>query len=249
MDLDTGDHRTVRRIYIRHAEKEYSNGDSDMYKHDPGITERGVQKSKMVAKYLIDKWGIPSKIISSPYKRTRETASVMKSVISGPVISSKTISAPPGYEKRPDPIKIVIDRDVSEYLGNHRNIPIDVTESTLTYDPPHPESFSEMRLRVRTHNDKITNSLSGSGNRTGPIWIVTHGLIIKELAALIDIKMARDFPSLTCLSILSQEKITEGSVIVFHDDPENISEELEECQLSNSSSPPKIPQLAFSAER
>lgn len=192
--------KEARRIYIRHANKEYVNGDARMYKHDPGITKKGVEKTEMVAKHLVEQWGIPDKIFSSPYRRARETAQVMKRVL--------------GIK-----IPIFIDREISEYLGNHRNETIDVTESTLVHDPPHPETFNDMKKRVQSHHDKITKKSHGV------IWIITHGIIMKQEAELVGIKMKKDFPSLTCLSIVdNEENITKGEVILFHDNPDNNSE-------------------------
>ncbi len=187
--------RGFRRIYIRHADKEYANGDADLYKHDPGITTSGVKKTKMVARHLVDQWGEPDRIIVSPYRRTRETAQIMNGILS---------------EKVP----MHIDSELSEYLGNHRTVPIDVTEDTLTYDPPHPETFPEMKTRVRKHHSKITSYARKKDQ--GVIWIVTHGLIIKQVASLIGIKMGKEFPTLTCLSIVDGEKITKSEVTIFN---------------------------------
>ena len=205
-----------RRVYIRHTNKQYANGDAVMYKHDPGITEKGVEKSKMVAEHLVEQWGIPDKIIVSPYRRTRETAQVMKSAL--PTTKD---------------IPIYIDREVSEYLGNHRTIPIDVTESTLAHDPPHPETFSEMKLRVRSHHQKITNYTK---KNSGVIWIVTHGLIMKQVAALSGNRMPKEFPSLTCLSIMDGEAITKGELIMFHDGIDNVDDDnMDDCSDNEDS--------------
>lgn len=195
-----------RRIYIRHADKEYANGDSDIYKHDPGITQSGLEKTKMVAQHLIEQWGRPELIICSPYRRTRETAAIMSSVLDA---DGTGIEVPIHY-----------DSDVAEYLGNHRSVPIDVTESTLVHDPPHPESFAALKQRVQKHNDKIRKYCLSSieKNNEGVIWIITHGLIIKQIACLIGMKrVAKEFPTLTCLSIVDGEKMTKSEILMFND--------------------------------
>ncbi len=192
-----------RRIYIRHADKEYANGDSEMYKHDPGITPGGIEKTKLVTRHLVQQWGQPERIIASPYRRTRETAKTMLSVLDTKV-------------------KIHIDTDLSEYLGNHRGVPIDVTESTLVHDPPHPETFSDMKRRVRKHHNKILKY--SQKQETGVIWIVTHGLVIKQLASLIDMKLAREFPPLTCLSISDGETITKAEVLMLNTNRDHSSD-------------------------
>ena len=219
-----------RRIYIRHSNKEYVNGDALMFKHDPGITEKGVENAKMVAQHLIEQWGIPSKIIVSPYRRARETAKVMRSVLTNTDNTEKKKKIP-----------IYVDREVSEYLGNHRSVTIDVTESTLVHDPPHPETFNDMKLRVKKHHDKITNYMKkdikkGSSNNTNNknvIWIITHGLIMKQVASLIGIKMSKEFPPLTCLSIMDGEIITKGEVIMFHESLD-ISESRENSEITEN---------------
>jgi len=207
------ENKNCRRIYIRHADKEYSNGDANLYKHDPGITNDGAEKSRMVANYLLDQWGPPSLIIVSPYRRTRETAEIMNLTLKTKVPSSQA--------------QMVVDSDMSEYLGNHRGIPIDVTDSTLIHDPPHPETFLEMRRRVKRHHKRIRKYIKTVENSPKPgkqkqkqnqskvIWIVTHGLIIKQIASLIGIKMAKEFPPLTCLSVIDGDTITKSEVITF----------------------------------
>ena len=188
------DKSEFRRVYIRHADKEYANGDAALYKHDPGITSDALEKTRMVAKHLIDQWGPPDRIVLSPYRRTRETAAVMSSVL----------------EKK---VPMHIDTDIAEYLGNHRNVPIDVTESTLVHHPPHPESFTQMKLRVKNHHNRITTY--GRKKRKGVIWIITHGLIIKSIAALIGVKAPKEFPTLTCLSIVDGDKLTKTEMLIF----------------------------------
>lgn len=198
--------KEFRRIYIRHADKEYANGDANLYKHDPGITSDGVEKARMVAKHLLEQWGPPDRIVLSPYRRTRETAAIMNSVL-------------------PKKVSMHVDTDLSEYLGNHRSVPIDVTESTLVHDPPHPETFSDMKSRVRDHHIKITNY--SKRKKKGIIWVVTHGLIIKQVAGLIGVKMPKEFPTLTCLSIVDGEKFTKSEMIILNENTSPIDDDMD----------------------
>ncbi len=73
------------RIYIRHSEKAYDNGKSEIYKHDPPITSRGQDAAENMSRFLCDKYGMPICIVCSPYRRTRETAIAMRSVLSSNV--------------------------------------------------------------------------------------------------------------------------------------------------------------------
>lgn len=184
-----------RLVYIRHADKEYVNGNSPIYKHDPGITTKGVEKTKKVANHLIEKWGIPERIVVSPYRRTRETGIVMNKII----------------ENKKTPINV--DNDLSEYLGNHRFVTIDVTDETIYHDPPHPESFLDMKIRVKRHHKNMVEY--SKNKKCGVVWLITHGLIIKQIASLYDVQMPNAFPSLTCLSIPNGNSIINGEIITF----------------------------------
>lgn len=181
--------RRFRRIYIRHADKEYSNGDASIYKHDPRITEKGVDKARQVSLDIAEKWGIPDMIICSPYRRTRETAIIMKKAVSS-------------MAKRKIPIHI--DNDVAEYLGNQKKYELDVTPKTLIYNPPHPESFFQMRERVKNHHNRILEYIRKK--KEGIIWIVTHGLIIKQILDYSNLNIFKNIPTLSCVSISDEDE-------------------------------------------
>ena len=74
-----------KTVYIRHAKKEYINGDSPTFKHDPGITFEGVDHCKKISNMLVNRYGVPDEIICSPYRRARETAIAMSTSLKKPV--------------------------------------------------------------------------------------------------------------------------------------------------------------------
>lgn len=194
----------TRRVYLRHADKEYPNGYSDFFKHDPGITEAGMMKTKKVSERLIEQWGIPTRIVSSPYRRARETALLLNSCLEQPFD------------------EIFIDVNLSEYLGNHSHVPIDVTQQTKVYNPPHPENFNDLNIRIKKHNLQARRRANELNN--GVIWYVTHGLVIKQLASLIGIKLNRQFPPLTCFSISEDYDMTKGEVLLFTPNNSDLSQ-------------------------
>ena len=63
-----------------------------------------------------------------------------------------------------------------------------------------------MKRRVKLHNNHIINYIKNTQN-TGVIWIITHGLIIKQVSSLIGIKMSKEFSTLNCLSILDGDNV------------------------------------------
>lgn len=179
-------------IYIRHAEKEYKNSDAEFYKHDPGIKEIGVERARKIALKLIEIYGEPTKIVSSPYRRTRETAMIMNMMLKNP------------FEE------IMIDANLSEYLGNHYHVPIDVTTATKIHNPPHPETFDEMKKRVKRFMDKNKNE-----NSKEIVWVITHGIIIKQIANYIGIRTSKQFPCLTCFTVTEKSDVTRGEFLIF----------------------------------
>ena len=189
----------MRKIYIRHADKQYKNMDAELFKHDPGIKSVGVEKSKKVAEKLVAEYGEPTKIICSPFRRARETAMVMNSVLKNPVE------------------EIHIDRNISEYLGNHPESELDVTPATKIHNPPHPETIDDMKKRVDRHVSKMYKY--DHDDPKAVVWIVTHGIIMKHITASGGIRNAKNFPCLTCVSIIETPDMKKCEFLIFYDRP------------------------------
>lgn len=201
----------MRAIYIRHADKSYGNiNNMEYFKHDPGITEVGVERAKSIAKKLIEIYGEPTQIVSSPYRRTRETSLVMNSVLKNPLED------------------IIIDTGISEYLGNHSNAVLDVTSATKVHSPPHPETFEHMKHRVKKHLKKIQKYSKGV------IWFISHGLIIKQLAGLLNIKTSKQLPYLTCFSFIERENVIRAEFVLFRDIVEENESEIEVVEVKRN---------------
>lgn len=143
------------RIYLRHADKLYSNGHSETYKHDPGIVDTEEKRIVAMANYLISQYGIPTAVICSPYLRTRQTA--------GHIVTA--------LKQRGHDVPLYVDVRISEYLGNRAQDILDVTPDTAQYHPPHPERFHQLDRRVEEHNAYAPENA----------WYITHGLVIDRL--------------------------------------------------------------------
>lgn len=193
-----------RLIYIRHAEKEYKNGKSKIYSHDPGITKDGLEKTKIITQKLLDLWGDPDLIVCSPYQRTRETAITINNVL----------------RQLDKPVKIKIDPELSEYLGNHKDDPMDVRPETEVWNPPHPETFSQMKQRIKSHYRKIVNWTFDHPGKIKTIWFVTHGLIIKQISEFTGLKFhrKRTIPNLSCLSVIENNDSIKTDILIFDDE-------------------------------
>ena len=187
----------MRRIYIRHAEKEYKNMDSELFALDPPITLVGLERSKQVAKKLIEEYGEPTKIVSSPFRRARETSLIMNTMLRNPLD------------------EIIIDNNLSEYLGNHPNSELDVTMATKIHKPPHPESFEDMKKRVKKHIDKTRKQ--DHDNPKEIVWYITHGLIMKQIAHYFGIATTKNFPCLTCLKVSETAEMNKAEFLIFRE--------------------------------
>jgi broad specificity phosphatase PhoE len=146
-------------MYIRHANKEYKNGGSTEFSLDPGITEAGRTTAQTYFTDLILTYGPPRLIVSSPYLRARETAT----------IAHEVIQRLTGID-----VTITCDAMVGEYLGHqtHRNIYKCLRPDTLQYQPIPPETWKQYGARIRSH---IKTAKCNT-------WYITHGLVIQSVA-------------------------------------------------------------------
>ena len=209
----------IRKIYIRHADKGYKNGKSDFFKHDPAITEIGIKRSRVIAQILIQHYGIPTRIICSPYRRARETAIIMNMMLD-------------------NPLDLEVDADLSEYLGNHPKVELDVVMATKIHQPPHPETFDQMKLRVKKHYDRLKKQeyykevSNKEGGKNEVIWIITHGIIMKQICNFLDIKPNKYFSCLSCVNIFENIIMKKAEIITWRG--ELTAEKEEEDELANS---------------
>jgi broad specificity phosphatase PhoE len=153
-------------IYIRHGCKLYDNGKpiDNLPAHDPPLIAGEEKKIAATSLLLRQKYGNPDKIITSPFKRTRQTA--------GYLICES------------DKIEITVDSNICEYLGNQKpknnNFKPQVTDTTNQYKvAPLGESVDNMKQRCRSHLAEIgfcDNTVS-----SGVTWVVSHGFIIETI--------------------------------------------------------------------
>jgi broad specificity phosphatase PhoE len=144
------------RLYIRHAEKIHANGKGGDFSHDSSITDRGREYTRQITEDLIEIYGKPTKIISSPFLRTRETAMIMAEVS--------------GLEN------IIIDNSISEFLGNWKVEDVKISPDTSQYKPKFGENLYEFERRIYGH-------LSESYKQDN-VWYVTHGIVISTITKI-----------------------------------------------------------------
>jgi broad specificity phosphatase PhoE len=153
------------RIYIRHDRKEYLDG-KGFPAHDPGLLDPSDYSNvSVLVDELVNEFGFPTCIFSSPYRRTRETCEL--------ILDELYYS----YDCQP---YLVIEPELSEYLGyrGQKNEEKEVDEETDQYNPPGTnESIEDLNLRLISHNNTYKNV-------SEVMWFVTHGKIINQLLKL-----------------------------------------------------------------
>lgn len=170
-------------VYIRHGPKAYINGKAPegLPNHDPHIININYPLINNTGRELVNRFGVPDKVVMSPYLRVRQTGKeLLKSEIEK--TGEKFISD-----------KFFIDPLISEFLGNQRG-KIDISESTKKYsDTPLPqpgESLETLKRRVTAHldmvsltEDKIDDFINNDNRKSKNtvIWVVTHGIIISKI--------------------------------------------------------------------
>jgi broad specificity phosphatase PhoE len=158
-------------LYIRHGEKEYDNG-KGVPLHDPGITDKGKEEiKKVVKKYLIISF--PTLIEASPMKRTRETALILQREI---------------HQQTGIFVPIVIKTILSEFLGFRKSKGeiLDVHEDTLLYGVM---PLEETRKQFEKRCNRVYEMYNKSND--AHIWVITHGLMMYNIANLNDISRKR----------------------------------------------------------
>lgn len=149
-------------LYIRHAQKAHRNGAAHEFSLDPGLTEDGRERAKDTFKEFISIYGIPSRIVCSPFLRARETAEIANRVVA---------------EYTGKLLDIIYDPQIGEYLGYHRDKDMTkcIRPETLIYKPLPPEQWKQYSKRIRNFVRNIRPC-------DGVTWYITHGLIIKSIA-------------------------------------------------------------------
>jgi broad specificity phosphatase PhoE len=159
-------------IWIRHANKQYCNGEAPygFHHHDSPIKEESEEDIIEKTISLVKIHGFPTKIIFSPFLRTRQTKDVMLQEL-------KEID-----KKKFTNIQTECDTDICEFLGFQKpsGIIADVQKETNSYfdtDITLGESLKHLNFRIKNHLTKL--QLKDKKNEI--VWIITHGLILNNI--------------------------------------------------------------------
>ncbi len=147
-------------VYIRHAN---DNDHHTKYKHDPHITKEGIHNAKKMVHNLISKYGRPTEIYFSPFRRCIDTMRVMMHVL------------------KKEKIRLVCDVSLSRYFTKSDKKDPKVSKKTLQYKVPIYESKKEFHKRVERH-------VSEMSKKSNNIWCITHALVYKNIAKNLNVQ-------------------------------------------------------------
>ena len=149
-------------VFMRHAEKQHDNKQVGVkYKFDSDLTEKGVQDSINKGLELHQRYPIVTKIITSPYHRARRTARLIASAWS-------------------QPPEIVVNPNLSEYLGNQKGNKVQhLHKETQKQHPPLNEDVQMFKKRLGRYHANLPVL-----EQDEVVVVITHGFCMFVLNEL-----------------------------------------------------------------
>jgi len=178
-------------IYIRHCRDE--SEDSATFTHDAKITKRGKRECQKATLDLVEKYGVPRTIVTSPFLRARQTSKIMKDII------KKTKGAK---------VKIIVDRSLGRFFTHEQRVKPEIRPETVTYNPIIDKSPREMIKRIKKHLRKVISK--DYHKRSEVFWCISHGVIIKKLVEALGQKAPEQVEFLESFLITNKATIIES---------------------------------------
>lgn len=143
-------------VILRHAAKQYDNKSKGPQKYDSPITDDEWGRAKVVfSKYIADHSLTPTKIICSPYLRTRQTSQILSEM----------------YPEQ----QLDINRDLSNFLNLSKEYDEkNFDPETFNFTPYPPETLLSFHKRV----NKAFRSIIENSDENDVIWVITHRFVI-----------------------------------------------------------------------
>ena len=160
-------------VLLRHPHDEDPEA---TYILDPHITSRGINSIKKRLDMLIDEYGIPSIIYTSPLTRCRESSYYIKNCIESM------------YGIR---VKVIVDPSISRYFTSKEKINPDVRQKTLLLKTPVREDWRQFKRRIRNFKNNHRHELQ---NTKTLVWCITHYLVIREYSKIMGFTIPKKMP-------------------------------------------------------
>lgn len=145
-------------VIFRHGAKQRESESKDFLPEDPPLLPGQEEGFLRLAEEILKEVGTPDLIVTSPYLRTRETATLLSKAF-------------------PEPPTIVVDPDLGEYLGYLPDpLEIKLSEDTQKHKPPTEFNYTALRKRLASFLERYKDRR---------VWVVSHRIPLMELSRLI----------------------------------------------------------------
>jgi broad specificity phosphatase PhoE len=153
-------------VFIRHAERDEKG--KGTFELDPLILSTDIERAKQRFRMLVENGLIPSKIICSPYERTRQTAEIARKVV---------------LEMTGKEVQIQVDIQIRDFI-NRKKIKKAVSslirDTTKKYNIPTLETVDQYSDRIVKFVEERMMELNKEN-----IWFISHGSFINRAIQII----------------------------------------------------------------
>jgi broad specificity phosphatase PhoE len=173
-------------MYIRHSDDDRS---PKTYKHDKSIDDLGKKRTKSQTRKWLRKYGVPDVLFCSPFRRTFETAKIIRDTC---------------YHSTGVKVPLYIDPNLSRYFCSSEQENPSVNPKTYEYDIPIYECKFSFQERIEKHLDFV--NVYHKNPKIENIWCITHALVYKHVAKLYNIRIPTTIPFLHAFTLYKQKK-------------------------------------------
>jgi broad specificity phosphatase PhoE len=170
-------------LYIRHGDDHHDARHEARYpKHDHPLNREGKARAARMARDFVERYGAPTAVYCSPFKRARQTADIMMSALD-----------------ESDRARITIDPGLSRYFSRREQRQPSVGADTHRAGPPPiRERNGAFGRRCKRQYERVverhffSRDQDKRGDRPPVIWCITHALVMRRVAERVRVAVPED---------------------------------------------------------
>ncbi|AGO83769.1 PGAM Histidine phosphase domain containing protein [Pandoravirus salinus] len=173
-------------LYIRHGDDHHDARREARYpKHDHPLNREGKARAARMARNLVERYGAPTVVYCSPFKRARQTADIMMHALDDA-----------------DRARITIDPGLSRYFSRREQRRPSVGSDTHEAGPPPiRERNGEFGRRCRRQYKRVVarhffepdgDRVKRNDGKRPVVWCITHALVMRRVAERVGVVVPDD---------------------------------------------------------
>lgn len=173
-------------LYIRHGDDHHDSRREARYpKHDHPLNREGKARAARMARNLVERYGAPTAVYCSPFKRARQTANIMMDALDDS-----------------DRARVTIDPGLSRYFSRREQRRPSVGSDTHEAGPPPiRERNGEFGRRCRRQYKRVVarhffkangDTVERPRGERPVVWCITHALVMRRVAERIGVVVPDD---------------------------------------------------------